>query len=198
MIKPAVKIVRPAPQFDAIVIGASAGGVDALGGLLDALPSQLSCAVLVVLHLLPDRNTLLPQLFARRCARPVKEAEDKEPIAAGTVYLAPPDYHLLVEPDHTLALSKDEPVHYSRPAIDPLFEAAALAYRERLLGIILTGASCDGAQGLQQIRSCGGATWVQDPQQASASAMPAAALAQGGVDAVLTLAEIAERLARLG
>lgn len=183
-------------RIDAIAIGASAGGVEALGILLGALPSRFVPAVFVVLHLPADRGTVLPQLFGRRSARRVKEAEDKEPVMPGTVYLAPPDYHLLVESDRTLALSRDEPVHYSRPSIDLLFESAALAYRERLLAIVLTGASHDGAEGLKQVRECGGMAWVQDPGEATASVMPAAALAHAGADAVLALDKIAARLAR--
>lgn len=187
---------RPA-GFDAVVIGASAGGVEALGTLLAALPPTFSAAILTVLHLPPDRGTVLPTLLGRRCARPVKEAEDKEPVQPGTVYLAPPDYHLLVEPDRTLSLSRDEPVHYSRPAIDPLFESAALVWRERLLGIILTGASSDGADGLREVRACGGRAWIQSPDEATSPVMPAAALAMAGADEVLRLADIAARLANL-
>lgn len=187
----------PGPAFEAVVIGTSAGGVEALATLLGALPGTFAPAILTVLHLPPDRATVLPALLARRCARPVKEAEDKEPVQAGTVYLAPPDYHLLVEPDATLSLSRDEPVHYSRPSIDLLFESAAMTWRQRLLGIILTGASSDGAEGLREVRAWGGAAWVQDPQEASSPAMPAAAIAVAGADAILTLSGIARRLANL-
>lgn len=184
-------------RFDAVLIGTSAGGVEALGTLLAALPSSFPAAILVVLHLPPDRATLLPRLLGRRCARPVKEAEDKELVEPGTVYLAPPDYHLLVEPDRTLSLSREEPVHYSRPAIDLLFESGAMTWRDRVLGIVLTGASSDGAEGLREVRANGGVAWVQDPQDAAAPAMPAAALALAGADDVLPLAHIAERLANL-
>jgi len=185
-------------RYDAVVIGASAGGVEALGVLLGALPPSFPAAILAVLHLPPDRTTMLPALLGRRCARPVKEAEDKEPVEPGTVYLAPPDYHLLVEPGGTLSLSRDEPVHFSRPAIDLLFESAAMAWRERLLGISLTGASSDGAEGLHEVRACGGTAWVQDPAQATAPVMPAAALALAGADEVLALADMAAKLANLG
>lgn len=183
--------------YDAVVIGASAGGVEALGTLLAAVPSSFPAAILVVLHLPPDRDSLLPALLERRCARPVKEAEDKEPVTPGTVYLAPPDYHLLVEPDRSLSLSRDEAVHFSRPAIDPLFESAAAVWRDRLLGMILTGASADGAQGLRELRDCGGTAWIQDPDEAASPAMPAAALALAGADDVLPLAEMAARLSNM-
>src|ERR1700742_400929 len=123
-------------RIEGVVIGASAGGVEALDVLLPALPPSFRPAVFIVLHLPRERPSLLPEIFRRRCARPVREAEDKEPVEAGTVYFAPPDYHLLVEKDRQLALSADEPIHYSRPSIDALFETAAEAYGESLLGII--------------------------------------------------------------
>lgn len=194
---PSLPTAAPRAGFDTVVIGASAGGVEALGVLLGALPADFPAAILAVLHLPPDRVTVLPSLLNRRCALAVKEAEDKEPVQAGTVYLAPPDYHLLVEPDATLSLSRDEPVHYSRPSIDLLFESAAMTWRTRLLAILLTGASSDGAEGLREVREAGGAAWVQDPRAAFAPAMPAAALALCGADAVLDLPEIAARLAKL-
>ncbi|SNS14303.1 two-component system, chemotaxis family, response regulator CheB [Noviherbaspirillum humi] len=183
-----------ARDFDAVVIGASAGGVDALTQLAHALPARFGKPVMVVMHLPPGRDSLLPALMARRCPLRVKEAEDKEPLQPDTVYLAVPDYHLLVEPDRRLALSRDEPVQYSRPSIDLLFESAALAYGERLLAIVLTGANNDGSAGLQTVRRFGGTAWVQDPRQAQASLMPASAIAEAGADAVLTLEQIAEGL----
>lgn len=193
----AVRAAGPAAIPQAIAIGASAGGVEALGVLLQALPAGFGAAVLVVLHLSAHRDSLLPQLFNRRCALPVKEAEDKEAIEPGVVYLAPPDYHLLVEPGRSLALSRAEPVHFSRPAIDLLFESAALAYRERLLAIVLSGASADGSQGLRQVRACGGAAWVQDPLDAASDLMPSSALSLAGADEVLPLENLAKRLANL-
>lgn len=190
----------PLPEQDKIelvVIGASAGGVEALGFLLQALPAHFYPPVVVVIHLPPDRTTSLPQLFDKRCARPVKEADDKEPLVNGTVYFAPPDYHLLVEPDRSLSLSRDEPLHFSRPSIDLLFESAALSCRGKLLGIILTGASKDGAEGLKQIRECGGLAWIQQPDEAVARVMPEAALSIAGSDRLATLQEISEGLSHL-
>jgi two-component system, chemotaxis family, protein-glutamate methylesterase/glutaminase len=184
-------------SIELVVVGASAGGVEALGFLLQALPEQFYPPVAIVLHLPPDRSTFLPQLFARKCARPVKEAEDKEPLVNGTVYFAPPDYHLLVEPDRSISLSRDEPLHYSRPSIDLLFESAALAYREKLLGIILTGASKDGAEGLKQIRECGGQAWIQQPDEAAARIMPESAISIAGFNRLATLKEISEGLSQL-
>ncbi len=175
----------------AIVIGASAGAIEALSTLLPALPAAYPRPILVVVHVPAGKKSALAELFAARCRIAVKEAEDKEPIRGGTVYFAPSDYHLLVEPDFTLALSSDEPVLYSRPAIDVLFESAADAYGSRLTGIVLTGASSDGALGLRAIRAVGGAAIVQAPETAENNAMPRAALAACPNARVLSLEGIA-------
>ncbi|MCC2671503.1 MAG: cheB 2 [Armatimonadetes bacterium] len=170
----------PAPgdpaAIEVIVIGASAGAVEALSLLLPPLPADFPVALLIVVHLPRDRDSLLAELLGARCRVKVKEAEDKERIEGGTVYFAPPDYHLLVEPDRSLSLSVDEPVRYSRPSIDVLFESAADVYGERLLGIVLTGANSDGAQGLRTVCEAGGKAIVQAPETASAPFMPQAAL----------------------
>lgn len=185
----------PRRDADAVVIGASAGGVHALQALLGALDADFAPAVLVVLHLPPGRESLMAELLGAACALPVAEALDKQPVRGGTVTLAPPDYHLLVEPERCLALSVDDPVLFSRPAIDPLFESAAAAYGPRLLALLLTGASTDGSAGLAAVRRRGGQAWVQDPASASAATMPAAALAHAGADAVLTIDQMCRRLA---
>lgn len=182
-------------RAEAVVVGASAGGVDALVALLGALPADFAAAVLVVLHLPPARTSRVVELMARHCALPVSEALDKQPVQGGTVVFAPPDYHLLVEPDRRLALSVDAPVLYSRPAIDPLFESAAAVYERRLLGVLLTGASHDGSIGVAAIRARGGQVWIQAPADAKVPAMPAAALELAGADAVLTLEQLCRRFA---
>ncbi|RKH15569.1 chemotaxis protein CheB [Corallococcus sp. CA047B] len=185
--------VPPPGRVDAIVVGASAGGVDALSTLLPMLPRDFRPALLIVLHLPRERPSLLVEVFSARCALPVHEATDKEPIQPGTVYFAPPDYHLLVDagvPGPTLALSQDAPVHFSRPAIDVLFESAAAVYGGRLGGIILSGANADGARGLASVREAGGATLVQAPATALVATMPAEALARGPVDFVLPLEQM--------
>jgi two-component system chemotaxis response regulator CheB len=185
-------------KVDAIVVGTSAGGIEALSVILPALPAGLPAAVFIVLHLPRERPSLLTGIFSSRCALPVREAEDKLPVEKGTVYFAPPDYHLLLDDGPGLALSTDEPVHYSRPSIDVLFESAADIYAERLLGIILTGASEDGASGLAAVRRAGGLTIVQQPQSAYAPLMAEAALRRGPADFVLSLEQIAAVLATLG
>jgi two-component system chemotaxis response regulator CheB len=178
-------------RIDAVVIGASAGGVEALMTVLPALPGDFAVPVLVVLHLPRQTPSALVEIFAPKCALPVCDAEDKAPIEPGTIYVAAPDYHLLVDQGPCVALSADETVNYSRPSIDVLFESAADFYGSRLAGIILTGANADGARGLAAIEREGGVTIVQDPQTAYASAMPAAALTQVVPHHLLTLGEIA-------
>ncbi len=186
------------PEVEAIVIGASAGAIQALSRILPALPEGYPIPVLVVVHVPADRADLLAPLFQARCRLKVKEAEDKEPIQPGFVYFGPSDYHLLVETDRTLSLSTDEPVLYSRPSIDVLFESAADAYGAGLVGVILTGANEDGADGLRAVCAAGGAGLVEDPAQAFATAMPSAALARCAGARSLSLDAIAARLVGLG
>lgn len=186
------------PGAEAIVIGASAGAIQALSRILPALPEDFSIPVLVVVHIPADRADLLAPLFQGRCRLTVKEAEDKEPIRPGFVYFGPSDYHLLVEADRTVSLSSDEPVLYSRPSIDVLFESAADAYGEGLVGVILTGANEDGADGLWAIAAAGGVALVEDPAEAFAPAMPSAALARCAKARSVPLDAIAVYLVGLG
>ena len=151
------------PRFEAVAVGASAGALEALSVVLPGLPPDFPAAIRVVVHLPPDRKSLM--------------AEDKEPAESGTVHLAPPDYHLMVEPDRRLSLSSEEPVLYSRPSIDVLFETAAETYGPGLVGVILSGANSDGARGLRAIMDAGGVGIVQRPETALASTMPTSALA---------------------
>jgi two-component system, chemotaxis family, protein-glutamate methylesterase/glutaminase len=181
-------------RYDGVVIGASAGGVEALSVLLPALARGFPAAVFVVLHLPRERPSLLVQVFQPRCALRVCEAVDKEPVTAGTIYFAPPDYHLLVDAGPQVALSADELVNYSRPSVDVLFESAADVYGERLLGIVLTGASHDGAAGAEAIERAGGTVVVQRPDSAQSPAMAEAALRRVPAAARLALGEIAELL----
>lgn len=177
-------------RYDAMVIGASAGGVAALRAVLGSLPADLPVPVLIVLHLPRDRPSGLAELLDGVCALPVREARDKAALRAGEVMVAPPDYHLLVEDRQSVALSLDEPVLFSRPAVDPLFESASETFGPRLLAILLTGASSDGSAGIAAVRARGGTAWVQLPADASSSLMPASALSLAGADAVLTLEQI--------
>lgn len=182
----------------AVAIGASAGAVQALLHILPPLPATLPVPVMIVVHVPANRSNALVSLFEARCQLTVKEAEDKELANPGTIYFAPADYHLLVERDGTLALSIDEPVNYSRPAIDVLLESAADAFGQGLVGIVLTGANQDGAAGLCAVAAAGGIAIVQDPQSAASPAMPAAALARCPDARVETLDGITTFLVNLG
>jgi two-component system, chemotaxis family, protein-glutamate methylesterase/glutaminase len=183
-----------ASQAEAVVIGASAGALEALSAILPMLPAEFSLPVMVVVHVPPDKRSVLAELFQAKCRIPVREAEDKEPIVGGTVYFAPPDYHLLVEVDRTLSLSDDEPVLFSRPSIDVLFESAADAYGRALIAIVLTGANQDGAKGMHAIVEAGGTALVQNPVGAFASAMPEAAIKMCPSARVMSLKAIAADL----
>jgi len=183
---------------EAVVIGASAGALEALSLILPTLPADFGLPLFIVVHVPPDRESLLAELFGAKCRIKVREAEDKEPVHGGTVYFAPADYHLLVEPDKSLSLSNEEPVLYSRPSLDVLFESAADAYGPGLIGIVLTGANQDGARGLKAIAEAGGAAIVQNPLGAYAAAMPEAAIAEVPGAKVLSLHEIADYLQGVG
>ena len=181
-------------RIEAVVIGASAGGVEALSQILPALPPSFRPALLIVLHLPRERPSLLVDIYATRCTLPVREADDKEPVEPGTVYFAPPDYHMLVERSRQIALSADEPVHFSRPSIDVLFESAADVYGNQLLGVILTGGNEDGAAGLHAVHRAGGVTVVQRPDSAQVPLMVVSALQRNPADFVLSLPQLAQLL----
>jgi two-component system, chemotaxis family, protein-glutamate methylesterase/glutaminase len=185
-------------QAEAVVIGASAGALEALSVILPALPAGFGLPLIVVVHVPPDKRSVLAELFQTKCRIPVREAEDKEPISAGTVYFAPPDYHLLIEAEKSLSLSSDEPVLFSRPSIDVLFESAADAYGSALIGIILTGANQDGAKGMKAVAEAGGVALVQNPNGAFASAMPEAAAEMCPSARVMSLDAIAAYLQEVG
>jgi two-component system, chemotaxis family, protein-glutamate methylesterase/glutaminase len=176
--------------YDLIVVGASWGGLQALSNVLDGIPGELSCPIAVVQHRRHDAlEGGLSNLLQRHTRERVVEAEDKMAIEPHTIYVAPPDYHLLVE-SGTFALSVDERVQFSRPSIDVLFESAADAYGPHLVAIVLTGANEDGAAGLARVKERGGVAVVQDPRTAERSEMPAAAAAATAADAILPLEEI--------
>jgi two-component system, chemotaxis family, protein-glutamate methylesterase/glutaminase len=181
-------------QAEAVVIGASAGALEALSAILPLLPANFRLPLMVVVHLPPGKRSVLAELLQAKCRIPVQEAEDKEPISAGTVYVAPPDYHLLVEGDRSLSLSSDEPVLFSRPSIDVLFETAADAYGPALIAIVLTGSNQDGAKGMAAVVEQGGIALVQSPGGAFASAMPEAAIAACPSARVMSLDAIAAYL----
>ncbi|MDO4236198.1 chemotaxis protein CheB [Pseudomonas sp.] len=188
---------HPIHGIEAIVVGASAGGVEALLSIFGGLPDTFGLPIIAVLHLPDERRSQLAEVFARRLRIPVKEARDKESIEAGTLYFAGPGYHLSVEQDRSLSLSQEDRVHHSRPAIDFLFTSAADAYAGGLLAILLTGANQDGARGLAYVKQSGGTTVVQDPVEARIAVMPLAALALHTPDHILSLSRIGSLLASL-
>ena len=177
-------------RIEMVVIGGSAGGVDALVGLLPALPEGFKSAVACILHVPGDRESRLAELFDARTPLPVREARDKEPIRPGTVYFAGSGYHLSVEEDRRFSLSCEAPVQFARPAIDILMESAADVYGPALAGILLTGANFDGAEGMCRIRERGGLTIVQDPEEAQVGTMPGEAIRRCAPHLVLPLAGI--------
>jgi two-component system, chemotaxis family, protein-glutamate methylesterase/glutaminase len=177
-------------SYEVIAIGASWGGLQAVGTLLHGIPEQLDQAIVVAQHRSPESSRgVLESLLQRHIGRPVSEPGDKETMKPRHVYVAPADYHLLVDGDH-FALSVDARVQFARPSIDVLFESVAESYHERAIGIVLTGANEDGAAGLASIKRSGGVSIVQDPRTAERRMMPDAALAAVEADAVLQLEEM--------
>ncbi|MBC5993538.1 chemotaxis protein CheB [Pontibacter cellulosilyticus] len=177
-------------KYEAVVIGTSAGGLYVLTAILEALPATFPLPIIIVQHRSKDERTLLEEVLSQKCKIHIKQVDEKEIIKGGTVYFAPPDYHLLIEQDRTFSLSCDERVNYSRPSIDVLFETAAYTYKDKLLAIILTGANQDGANGIRTIRKMHGTTIAQDPANALYPAMPKAAIATGCVQNILSLEHI--------
>jgi two-component system chemotaxis response regulator CheB len=185
-------------EIAAIAIGASAGGVDALLKILGGLPANYRLPIFVVLHIRDDRESRLAAVFEQHVQIPVRQAKDKEEIEDGVLYFAGPGYHLSVEQDRSFSLSGEDPVHYSRPAIDILMSSAADVYGSTLAGFLLTGANQDGAEGLANIRQAGGLTVVQDPAEALIAIMPQAAIDRHQPDLILPLHDMHTLLIKLG
>lgn len=181
-------------RYGAIVIGCSSGGLDALGRILSPLPPGFPLPVVVVMHMPQDGQNLLPEVLGQDCRIPVVEAADKDLIAPGRIYTAPPGYHLLIEGDETFSLSVDPKVNMSRPSADVLFETAADTYGERLVAIVLSGASRDGSKGIIAVSAAGGLCVAQQPETAVASEMPGSAIATGKINIVLSPDDMAEFL----
>ena len=184
-------------QYEAVVIGSSAGGMQALKTLFLGLDETFTLPVIVVQHISPNSDNYLVQYLKGLTTLGVKEADEKEVPMPGMAYFASPNYHLLIEPDRSFTLSVEERVNYARPSIDVLFETAAEVYREQLIGIVLTGANDDGSRGLKKIKGFGGLTIVQDPTTAEVDSMPKAAISMVKVDHILSLEKIAELLNKL-
>jgi two-component system chemotaxis response regulator CheB len=188
---------RTRPPFEIIAVATSAGGLKALSQLLSALPRDFAPSIVVVQHLDPRHRSLMAHILSRRTSLPVKEAEEGETLRPGTVYIAPPNKHLLVNPDTTLSLSQTELVHFVRPSADLLFESVAGSFRERAIAVVLSGSGSDGAMGVQAIKKVGGTVLAQDERSAEFYGMPHAAVQTGCVDFVLSLGEIPGALVTL-
>jgi two-component system chemotaxis response regulator CheB len=184
-------------EYEAIVIGVSSGGLNALKTIFSALPSGFATPIIVVQHIGPRSENNWIKLLYDSCLIPIKEADEKEKVGSVNIYIAPPNYHLLIEKDKTFSLTIDERVNFARPSIDVLFESAAEAYREKLIGILLTGANNDGTKGVKQIKECGGLVIVQDPATAESSFMPASAIAAIQPDYIMELDQIGELLIKI-
>ncbi|MGJ4788274.1 chemotaxis protein CheB [Leptospira koniambonensis] len=184
--------------YDAIVIGVSSGGLNVLTKLLPSLPQNYPIPIVIVQHLSPRSDGYWIESMDKLCKLFVKEANEKEQIERGNIYMAPANYHLLVEKDRTFSLSTESKVNFARPSIDVLFESAAEVYRNELIGIILTGSNSDGALGLKKIKEEGGLTIVQDPETAESPSMPAHAISTSSVDYILPIEEIQKLLIQLG
>jgi two-component system chemotaxis response regulator CheB len=187
----------PGAAFDVVALAASAGGLTALGQVLATLPSEFPAALVVVQHLDPRHRSLMADILARRTLLHVTQAIEGDLLCAGTVFIAPPNRHLLVNPDGTLSLSQSELVHFVRPSADLLFESLAASYRDRAIGVVLTGTGSDGSMGVRAIKKMGGTVIVQDEQSSEFFGMPNAAIKTGDADFVLPLDEIPAALVTL-
>ena len=184
-------------KYETIVIGTSAGGLFALTAILGKLPSGYPVPVIVVQHRSKNQKGLLEEVLQRKCEIRIKQADEKEQIKGGFVYIAPPDYHLLIESDKTFSLSSDELVNFSRPSINVLFETAATVFKETLIGIILTGSNNDGADGIVAVSLQGGLTIAQSPDEATFPFMPEASIKTNSVQYTWSLTEIGNFLLKI-
>jgi two-component system chemotaxis response regulator CheB len=187
----------PSSAFEAVALAASAGGLTALSKVLGGLPESLPAFVVVVQHLDPRHRSLMAEILGKRTLLEVKQAEEGDRLSHGRVYVAPPDYHLLVNRNGTLSLSQSELVHFVRPSADLLFESLAASYGERAIAVVLTGSGSDGSMGVKAVKQKGGTVIAQDEETAEYFGMPGAAIATKSVDFVLALDEIAPALVTL-
>ncbi len=184
-------------RWQLVAIGGSAGSLEVVLKIIAALPVPLNATVIIVLHRKNTHDSPLANIFASRTALPVKEVEDKETLLPGTIYLAPPDYHLLIEDAHNFSLDSSEKIHYSRPSIDVTFESAAETFGSSCVGVLLSGANADGAQGMLAISRKGGYTIAQDPQTAEVGYMPQQAIALNAATTVVAVQDLPSFISRL-
>ncbi len=184
-------------KYEAVVIGVSSGGMAALKYLFSALPADFRLPIIVVQHVSARSDNKWIELLNEQSKLNIKEADEKEVIEQGNAYIAPSNYHLLIEKDKTFSLTIDERVNFARPSIDVLFESAAEAYKDKLIGIILTGSNHDGTNGIKRIKECGGLAIIQDPETAESSYMPESAIAAIQPDYILSLENIIDLLKKI-
>jgi two-component system chemotaxis response regulator CheB len=184
-------------QYEAIVIGVSSGGMNALKIIFSALPVDFNTPIIIVQHLGAHSDSQWIKLLNEKSLLDIKEADEKENVEKGKIYIAPPNYHLLIEKDKTFSLTIDERVSFARPSIDVLFESAAEAYKNKLIGIVLTGSNNDGTEGIKRIKECGGLAIIQDPKTAESPYMPKSAIAAILPDYILSLENIVELLIKI-
>ena len=190
-------MAQDAVKYKMVVIGGSAGSLDVILKMVPALPVNAGASFLIVVHRKNEPDSLLAGLLSSRTVMPVKEVEDKEPILPNHLFIAPPDYHLLVEDETLFSLDCSEKVHYSRPSIDVAFESIAQTFGAACIGVLLSGANADGAEGLKKIKEHGGLTLVQDPTTADVPYMPQSAINRFSVDKILPPDEIGELIKML-
>jgi two-component system chemotaxis response regulator CheB len=183
--------------FDIVALAASAGGLNALTQIVSTLPAEFTGAIAVVQHLAPQHPSLIAEILNRKTVLNVKQAQEGDHLTPGTVYIAPPNHHLLVNDDGTLSLTQSKLVHFLRPSADLLFESVAASYKERAIAVVLTGTGSDGAMGVEAIKKMGGTVIVQDEKTAEFSGMPLAAIQTGNADFILPLEEISSTLLNL-
>lgn len=183
--------------YEAIVIGVSAGGMNALKVMFSILPKDFNLPIIIVQHISPRSDNQWIKLLNDKSNLYMKEADEKEKIEHGIVYIAPPNYHLLIEKNKTFSLTIDERVNYARPSIDVLFESAAEVYKNKLIGVVLTGSSSDGTNGIKRIKECAGLAIIQNPKTAESHYMPASAIAAVKPDYILSLEDITDLLVKL-
>ena len=185
-------------NFKAVVLGASAGGINALGYLFSQLGEDFALPVMVTKHVGSKDSRNMLHALARQSSLPIKIAKDKDQIKPGTIYLAPPGYHMLIEQEDIISLNLEAPVAYSRPSIDVLFQSAAIVYGSELMAVVLTGANCDGAEGIRTVKELGGTTIAQSLQSAKLNLMPKSSFDTGCVDQMMPLEEISVYLDQVG
>jgi two-component system, chemotaxis family, protein-glutamate methylesterase/glutaminase len=187
----------PSPPFEVVALAASAGGLNALSEVLAPLPADFRAAIVLVQHLDPKHKSLMAEILGRRTCLSVRQAADGDRISPGGVWVAPPAYHLLVNGDGTLSLTRTELVHFVRPSADLMFDSMAAGYKNRSIAVVLTGTGSDGEMGVRAVKKMGGTVIAQDQGTSEYFGMPGAAIKTGCVDLILPLPEIAPTLIKL-